>query len=290
MSSQQELGYWTGSLFYQPSWSGTPFQVNFGATDSNGTDWLWMQMQGWDSPNVVGTVVQRASDHGGWATEQYFTPRTVTLTCQAAAQNQAQRDVARAALQAAIPVNDLCLLTYNEPIPKQMLVRRASQIVETYADLATVQFSCVLIAPDPRKYSAVLRTYNTNALASLFGTTLAFTLPVSMTAGLPPGTVTVTNAGDFETRPVITIGGPISGPSVTLDNARFISFSALTLGAGDTLVISTDQKFGTLNGSYRAADINSWWWVLQPGSHTLTLGGNTVGGATMTIQYQDAWI
>jgi hypothetical protein len=106
----------------------------------------------------------------------------------------------------------------------------------------------------------------------------------------PGGSLAVTNSGNFETRPVITITGPIVGPSLTLDGTKTISFSQITLASGDKLVISTDPKTSMLNGSYRPSDIGSAWWVLHPGTHTVQLSGTTTGGASMQIVYQDAWI
>lgn len=288
--SNQDLGYWTGSFTYAPGWAPAPFNVTMGSTDANGVDWLWMSIQGWDSPGVVGQVVQRASDHGGWATEQYFTPRTFTVTVQASAPTQALRDTARASLQQVLPVNEMCTLVYGEPIPKMMQCRRSGQILETYPDLVDVQFQCVMVAPDPRKYSQTVKNFNTTMQSTHFGITSPWTMPVSLPAQPLAGSVTVTNVGSFETRPIITVIGPIASPVVYLDTGRYIAFTSLNLGTGDKLVIDTDARIGTLNGSYRNADIDSWWWVLQPGSHTITLGGNTSGSATLQVSFSDAWI
>ena len=100
----------------------------------------------------------------------------------------------------------------------------------------------------------------------------------------------MTNAGNFETRPVITITGPITSPSIVLDGASTISFSNLTLASGDKLVIDTDSKTSLLIGAYRASDISSAWWILQPGQHTVQLNGTAAGGAVLQVVYQDAWI
>lgn len=290
--SNQDVGYWTGGFSYMPSWAPSPITVNIGQMDANGVDWLWMSIVGWDSPTTVGQVVQRASDHGGWATEQYFTARAMTLTVHASAPTQALRDAARAALQMAIPVNDLCTLTYNEPIQKQMQVRRSGQILETYPSLTDVEFQCVLIAPDPRKYNVTLKTFTTTLAPNTnIGFTPPFTMPITPPAQTPGGSVNVSNIGSFETRPVITIHGPMIGPSIIYDNGKFISYSQLTLHTGDTLVIDTDAKTGLFNGSYRNADINSWWWVLQPGTHVIQLGGTyTSAGSNMSVSYRDAWV
>lgn len=290
--SNQDLGYWTGGFSYTPPWSPSPITVSIGQTDTNGVDWMWMSIVGWDSPTVVGQVVQRASDHGGWATEQYFAPRTMTLTVHASAPTQALRDAARAALQMAIPVNDLTTLTYNEPIPKQMQVRRAGQILETYPSLTDVEFQCVMVAPDPRKYNATLKSQNAFLASNTgIGFTPAFAVPIAEPAQQPAGAVACPNAGSFETRPIISIHGPMIGPSVTYDNGKTVSYTSMVLHTGDTLVIDTDIRYGLLNGSYRNADINSWWWVLQPGTHVIQLGGQfTSGSPYMTVSYRDAWI
>jgi len=221
--SNGDTGFWTGSITYTPSWSASPYTVNFGQTDfsftTTGVDWLWMSMQGWDSPPTSGSVVQRASDHGGWPTDQYFAPRTMTLTVHASASSQAERDQARAELQAAIPVNDLALLTYNEPIPKQAMVRRSGQIVETYADLTDVEFACVLVAPDPRKYTTSVKSYSAVSVNNNFG----IDIPVN-----------------FATTPSPYSVGHASVSSGT--TATFTVTSAVPVGAGIILTMGNENS------------------------------------------------
>ena len=215
-----DVGFWTGSLTYQPSWAASPFVISFGATDSNGITWMWQGITGWDSPPTAGTgVIQRSADHGGWPAPQFYGPRIITLTVMASAPSQALRDYARALLEQVVPpggtAGDLAVLQYNEPVPKTALVRRNSgaQITETYPTLSDVVFSIPLVAPDPRKYAVppqsaglVIPAPSSNPL------TLPFSLPVSFPGNIPPSSTAVTayNTGTFETRPTLTVTGPIT--------------------------------------------------------------------------------
>ena len=99
--------------------------------------------------------------------------------------------------------------------------------------------------------------------------------------------MTCTNDGTFETRPLITVTGPIVDPSVVnAVTAQAITFTGLNLGASDQLVISTDARQSYVNGQFTAADVSSAWWSLTPGDTQVYLtGGNYAGGATVTCQW-----
>ena len=296
-----DTGFWTGSLTYQPSWATSPFVISFGATDSNGITWLWKGITGWDSPPTAGTgVIQRSADHGGWPAPQFYGPRIITLTVMASAPSQALRDLARAQLEQVVPPGgtsgDLATLQYNEPVPKTAQVRRNSgaQITETYPTLSDVEFSIPLVAPDPRKYATppqsaglVIPAPSSNPL------TLPFSLPVSFPGNIPPSSTAVTayNTGTFETRPTLTVTGPITSPSVVnAATAQQISFTGLTLAGTDLLVLDTDNRQAQVNGSFYPADVSSAWFVLQPGATQIYLDGITTGGASLTVVYSPAYV
>jgi hypothetical protein len=461
-----DTGYFTGSFTYTPTFgtNGQPLEVNIGTgADFDGIAWLWTGIQGWDSPGTSGQIVQRAADHGGWATSQYYAPRVMTITVEANAPNEYLRDLARARLQQIIPVNDLCTMVYNEPIPKLVQLRRSGQITEAYPNTIDVQFSIVCTAPDPRKYNAIqklsptgtlatetftyigtnapviggFQVYSTSAwssglqavvywytssgsfISSSSGTLsalpsstwTAYTVSVTpanipsnavnaavlvqisgtppgsqlfyvdgpsslsgilsqagnalnansnFTSGvapwtggdgasvaqssahvapgysysmaitpngttanpyaiseqeafgqsynaigqaagsnnvflpgsITPGTTIANNLGTFETRPVITITGPANGPAMRNRlTGQIVSYSQIVMGAHDVLVVDFDQRFGTLNGSFRPADIQSSWWTIWPGENVIELlGGNVSAGASMSVSYADAWI
>ena len=230
-----DIGYWTGGLIYLAA----GLDIEFGTVDSNGITWLWQKIEGWDGPDVSGGVIQRAGDQGAWPSPQWLQARTMTLTATASAPTQALRDLAREILQQAVPISDLAVLRYDEPVPKQAYVRRSGKVTEKYPTLTDVTFTIPLVAPDPRKYGTV--PYQQYAVApgapGVGSLTLPFTIPFTLTNAAPGGsgaTVACTNAGNFETRPSVGVEGPITSPSITTPPPRKpcptrVSFSARTM-------------------------------------------------------------
>jgi hypothetical protein len=287
-----DTGYWTGSLTYAAPY-GT-VSVPLGGVDSNGTAWLVKKLEGWDSPPAVGQVPQRSGDHGGWPTPQFYGPRVLTLTVMASAQSQALRDVARAQMQQVLPISDLATFVYNEPTPKQVSLRRngGATVAETCPTLVDVEFKIPLICPDPRKYSTQTKTASVNATpTATYGVSIPASVPFTLPAQAPAGSVAVTNSGSFETRPLVTVTGPITGPTLTnVTSGQTVSYSQVILGSSDVLIVDMNARQGFFNGAFRAADITSSWWTLWPGSNAIQLGGSTNGGSAMRIAWSDAWI
>lgn len=291
-----DVGYWGGSITYQPAWSSSPFAVTFGEVDANGVAWILKSVKGWDGPPSVGSVIQRSADHGGWPAAQYYGPRLLTLTVFASAPNQALRDQAKEQLVQCVPVSDLATFTYLEPTPKQAAVRQVggAQIGMTFPTLCDVEFSIPLVAPDPRKYSTTGLIQTATLPAPAIN---PLTLPVTLPIGFPGATpaldsaVVCVNSGTFETRPGITFSGPIINPQiVNAATGQVISWTGLTLGASDQMVIDTDTRQSFLNGGFLAADIGSAWFVLEPGATPIYLtGGNFAGGASLTVAWRSAW-
>lgn len=291
-----DVGFWGGSLSYQPSWASSPFVINFGQVDGNGVAWILESVKGWDGPPAVGGVIQRSADHGGWPSAQYYGPRLLTLQVIARAPTQAARDVAKEQLVQCVPVNDLATFTYGEPVPKQAQVRQTAQaqIGMTFPTLCDVEFTIPLTAPDPRKYATSPSLQTTTVPAPVINPlTLPVTLPIGFPGSVPPidNAVTCVNAGTFETRPIITVTGPINSPQiVNAATGQVISFTGLDMAASDVLVISTDARQAYLNGTFYPADVASAWWVLESGSTQIYLtGGNFSGGATLNVAFSSAW-
>jgi len=290
-----DLGYFTAGISYTPAMGAGPAtDLEFGVTDANGTWWLLKTWTGLDGAETAGQVVQRAGDHGAWPTPQFYAARAVTLTVQATARTQALRDVARAFLHQAIPVgsdSSLATLRWDEPTPVQLGVRRSGRIAETYMTLTDVVFSVPLIAPDPRKYGTVLRTASSTQAPTAAGLAPPLTPPLTLPAGAPPMLVSCTNLGSFETRPLVTITGPITTPSVVnVTTGQAITFTGMVLASTDVLTVDLLAKQAALNGVYRPADPSSSWWVLPPGTTTVQVTGTASTGAQMTVAWRDAWI
>jgi hypothetical protein len=304
-----DTGYWTGGII-NPS---AGLDIEFGTVDSNGTAWLWQKLDGWDSAPVQGAgVIARAGDHGAVAAPQWFAARTLTLTCSAAAQTQALRDVARAQLQQAVPVGsagEMAVLRYDEPVPKQCLVRRSGQVPEKCPTLADVTFTVGLVAPDMRKYGTVQKTLLITAPPPVAGEfTVPFSVPFSLAAAPPPAVSSCTNNGNFGSPPVVVITGPCTGPALAnLSTGQTVSWSQVTLASDDTMTVDFLNQQAWIDapnppglpgqppggGSYASADIFSAWWVLQPASQGPNIVAFTEAssgsGASAELFYYDAW-
>lgn len=279
-----DIGYWTGSLTYGS------VQVGLGAVDANGTAWALLGVVGMDDAPTDGQVIQKSGDHGGYPTPQFYAARPISLKVRASAVSQQARDAARALMQQVVPVSDLATFVYNEPVPKTLLVRRSGGVKETYPTLLDVEFTVGLIAPDPRKYGAAT-SVTVIANSQTLGITPPVTPPITLPAQAPPGAATVTNGGNFETRPQILITGPITAPGIyNQTTGQTIGFSTLTMGAADRLTIDLLAKVAYLNGGQIPADLWSSWWVLQPGTSQVILQGAGGAGAQMTISFNDAWM
>lgn len=297
-----DIGYWTGGLTYGA------LDIEFGTVDSNGIAWLWQKIEGWDGPDVQGAgVIPRSGDHGAWASPQFFAARTMTWTVTASAPTQALRDTARAKLQQAVPISDLAMLRYDEPVPKYAMVRRSGKLTEAYPTLTDVTFTIGLVAPDPRLYAMAQRGITIGLLPPTpgGGFTVPFTLPVHLNAAPPPGVAIGTNGGNFNSPPVALITGPVVGPSLTnLTTGQTVSWSTLTLGTADVLVVdfltrqayvnpsmhSTTPGMASTGGTYWPADVNSAWWQLAPGDNQLAYGGTAGSGSTAQLFWRDSYI
>lgn len=299
-----DTGYWTGALLHHDA----SLDIEFGTVDSSGIAWLWQRIAGWDGPPVQGGgVIPRAGDHGGWASPQYYAPRTLTLTVSASAPTQALRDTARAVLQRAVPVDGLAVLRYDEPVPKIAYVRRSGALTEAYPTLTDVTFTIGLVAPDMRKYSVQQGSAVITPMPAGGGglMTVPFRVPFSLTAAPPPGAAAVVNNGTFGCPPVAVLRGPVQGPALTnLTTGDTVSWPSLTLGANDVLavdflnreafvnpaVISTVPGTPSSTGTYWPADIGSSWWTVEPGANAVQVGGITGAGCTASVYYSDTWI
>lgn len=295
-----DIGFWTGSLVYNPAAGNlaafTPLRIGLGEIDSHGIAWLLQKVEGWDSPDVQGGgILPNAGDHGGVASQQFDAPRALTITITASAPTQALRDLARQLLQYAIPVNDLALFTFNEPVAKQALIRRSGKIAENCPTLQDVTFTVGAIAPDPRKYGTQAHSLSANARpSSLTGLVIPLTMPFTLPAQQPAGAAAVTNAGNFESRPVITIRGPITSPALAnVTTGQTVSWSGLVVPSGSQLVADFGLQQGLLDGGFRSADLSSSWWTLPGGpqgfTSTIQLTGQSDTGASMVVAWQDAY-
>jgi hypothetical protein len=150
-----------------------------------------------------------------------------------------------------------------------------------------------LTAPDPLLYSTVLKTQS----AGLPSPTAGLTFPVTFNATFGAstgGSVSVANAGNYITAPVITITGPVTNPSVTFTSTgAFMKFN-IALGVSDVLVIDFAARSVVLNGTaYRFNTVvtGSSWWGIPPGTWSIGVSSSDAApvAAVFSISWRDTW-
>jgi hypothetical protein len=137
-------------------------------------------------------------------------------------------------------------------------------------------------------------------------TTVPFTLPDNVN----PAIQAAENDGSIETRPTITIYGPLKAPGVRLQSTgQTVSWSSLTLNTGDVLYADFDAKVAYYNpgfsipantgtgqkpvSGYVPADTTSSWFTLYPGYNAVQLlSGNlqVTDAGQMMVNHRDAYI
>lgn len=187
-------------------------------------------------------------------------------------------------------------LTRFEPVPKYVTGRLADKVLVTQYMPAEGQarWETMLLCSDPFKYDAVNVLTGTTGIAGVTtgGRTYPRVYPLvyTSTSGGTGNAITVTNIGTARTYPVITIVGPVNSGwrvenSTTGDTMGF----EITLTTGDILVIDSQNKFATLNGSPVNGLLNGDWWSLARGTNVVRLFGDYNATATFSISGISRW-
>ncbi len=128
-----------------------------------------------------------------------------------------------------------------------------------------------LRCPDP---AWRLPTANTQTIAIPVGAGLSVPITVPISFGASAATATITNAGDLDSPPTITVAGPVTNPRITNNTTgKLVQFN-LTLIAGQELVIDMDARTAVINPGGnnampdRSPDSESW--PLIPGDNSIT--------------------
>ncbi len=131
------------------------------------------------------------------------------------------------------------------------------------------------------------------------GAAFPWTFPLSFGGGGSPTTVTLTNNGDVECYPQLTINGPCTYPSISNNTSGNVLEFGVTMNSGDTLDIDMDLKTATYtaSGATQSYSLMStlqpgWsWWSLAPGDNQIefTSIDSTHVSGNLVIAWADAY-
>lgn len=276
------------SVLYAPN-SITLGSLTFGGNvDANGVLWFPEQLQGWGSPKGTLTVTQKPRAHGGYRSESFLTPRTITVAGTIQAPTSALLAQARHALNAACSLNDttFSVTEYGETL--SATVTRQDEVLYGDETETWTTFSIQLVAEDPLRYGTPI-TATTNMASTSGGLTLPVTLPLTIGATVIAGTVGIFNPGDIASNFKMRIDGPGPGPVITVVNAagEFILSSTYTLGSGNWLDIDTSAQSMRENGQASRSGYleTAQWPMFVPGNNSFSLSGHSYSASTLLTVY-----
>ncbi|MER5653427.1 hypothetical protein ABT076_10470 [Streptomyces sp. NPDC002131] len=271
--------------------------LRLGAVDSAGVAWFLQTLEGWDSPEIRSEFQEREADHGAWASPVYLGSRPITLAGTVEAPDRASLDTALDQLYVAAGLGDTTLTVW-ESTPKQATVRRSGKLLAQHVTDRTATWSVMVTAADPRRYGTTLQTGTTGLPSTTGGLTFPVTFPVTFSATTVSGQINAVNVGSMDTRPIITITGPVVAPVVSAlypdGSVRQLIYSQ-DLATGDVLVIDTDAHTVVLNGvvSRRRFMTVSGGWPTIPagGSLNYQFQSSTYNATTtLTASWRAAWM
>jgi len=153
---------------------------------------------------------------------------------------------------------------------------------------AVVEFFC----PDPRIYNDT-QTTGTMLAASGGSRTYPRTYNLAYSGGAVGLSVTLTNAGNYETWPVFTLSGACVAPQITnITTGQVLTFPAVTIVDTDVMVVNTDLRAVLMNGAAARNLLGnaSQWFSLPAGVPTTLLLSVAGGSPTCVVSYRDASI
>jgi len=284
--------------------------------DANGVDWFCNGMEGWFGPVGVRSFdIDRPASNGSYSSPSLRTPRVIALSGLCTAPSSDEIYAAMDVFNSLLSDGQLHELVVEEPTRSfRTLVKLGSNPQLGELNARQFDWQLVLVAPDPRKYSAVEHAapiglgvppsggvlWNGSA-----GSTGVEWNGPSNNSGVVwqadtgvPGIVTVTNNGTADAP--LSFAFETASGSVVLPGVRNVQTNQKltyngTITPGQDLVISSSTEGGsvTLDGVNMGPALSSAQWFSIPKQSSVDLEFTSAGyepSATMTVRWRDTYI
>jgi hypothetical protein len=271
--------------------------------DDFGVEWIVEGEDGWSSsPPVRALIEDKVAGDGSWSGPGAYAARVIGLTGKALASDRVSMLQAKERIKAVGSPRALSTLQVDEAhLSRMALVRQSDQIAITDYGAFGFQWSLILVAPDPRRYSVDVTSGATGLPSTITtGRTYTETFPILYGGGgvAASGSVLFTQYGNYDQTPAtIVFSGPVVTPQVAhVQTGRSLTFD-LELRQGETLTVDLGGQAVLLNGSAsRVSSLTpgSAWFSLVPGPNELQFrgqAGSSPDGTTplMTVTAASAW-
>jgi hypothetical protein len=285
------------------AWSiGSVFTAVEGQTivtpDSNGCSWYVETVKGWHgSPAPRTNTVPKEQSDGDFDGPTFQPGRVVSIDGWVEAPTQVALFQAMDQLAALLVAGNRTdvLLGAEAYLSRQMTVRRDGETLITPISATSADYSLLLYASDPAKYSATLNHSTTGVYSSGNGITYPKAYPTTYGDIGTQGFATIHNAGNLDAYPVLTVTTPVSplvNPVFRLVGGAALIFN-LTLAAGDFLTIDTGQQTVLLNGvasRYTSLSAGSDFFSCPPGdSQILFTADSGDTSALLDVSWRDPY-
>lgn len=264
--------------------------------DAAGVSWYVNTWSGWDeAPDVRASVDYLPGGDGGTDPDPLFSARFpqfhgVAMAPTVAAAQTAMRQIT--ALLAATRAGSLTVDDGALALTADVRLYGSTPVFARWITDTQFEWGLSLVAPDPRKYAAVVET-STGLPIPSGGVVFPAVFPLSFgtSAG---GSIALVNTGTVKTWPVIRFTGPLTNPrltnKVTGDELR----AAITILDSQTLDIDTAARTALLQGtaSRRSAiTVTGEWLPVAPGAASLQFGADQYdAGALVTVAVRSAYL
>lgn len=254
-----------------------------------------LSIAGWGSPAGTLAPVLKPRQSGAWGGWSYLKPRSVVLTGDAVATDDADGVALADALIGAASLEERVLSVTEGDLTRSVPVRRDGDVLIDWRPGSTRIFSwsVQLVALDPRKRGSAL-TGSTSLPSSSGGLTVPVTVPFTISATTVTGQVALANPGNTAGPVHLRIDGPVTAPIVThVSSGRALIFSSsLVLGAGQWIDVDMDRREVLENGQ---ASRNGWvtgrgWSAFDPGDNVWAFAAGVFDpGSLLTVTATPAW-
>lgn len=266
-------------------------------TDVNGTVWsTFSPIDGWDSsPASSLQLTQKARAAGAWLSTRNVASRPVTLSGTIFAYTPDLLQVAVDQLRAAVAIGDWMLTVTRGTSTRSAICTRQDQVQIQDVTDTQVNWSVVVVAPDPRQY-ATAGASSTGLPSVTGGVTFPMTFPMSFATSIVSGRVALTNPGNAIGAVQLRVAGPLAQPTVVhidaAGNTQTISVN-LALGASDFLLIDPTLDGQTVlaqgQASRNTALTSRGWHGFTPGVNQWVFSAAS-GSGVLTVTAVPAWM
>lgn len=266
-------------------------------------------IEGLDNPQMRLSSFPRSGEHGAIISNQLYDARLVTFRGRIYGNTLGEYNRRRRELQNAIrvvkdansiPVAKTIKFTTMDDLALQVKGYLYDQPKIPHSNILSGTFEFTMYCPE---YFLESQTEQQQSLLTSFGG--GFILPVIFPIAFETkqgGSVVVTNGGDCEYFPTITLHGKLTHPIVYNQTTnKYIEINQTLLSTDQDIVIDMRNKT-VLQGTTPIMDKivigSSWWWLEGENSDTQAAGDNMITLQTsdssdtgqITIKYRDSYI